>query len=71
MAKPKELFLVWQDGADEQYFNQYYNLLDAVTSEPEPCEVYKANVNYLGHFKSAVKVLKAKKARAKKASKVS
>ena len=58
MPQPKELYLVWQDGEDEQYYNQYFSLKDAVSGEVEGAEIFKANVKLLGAFEIVTKLVK-------------
>lgn len=57
----KEVYLVWQNAEDEQFFNQYDSLEDAVASEENPVEVYLAKPKMLGTFKVATKVVKSRK----------
>ena len=37
----EELYLVWQE---DGFYNQYSSLLDAVRSEPDGAEIFKANL---------------------------
>lgn len=65
--KPKELYLVWMDGDDEQYYSQYSSLKDAVI-ENEGAEIFKASTKSLGRFQAVVQT-KLKKAKKQKGSK--
>lgn len=64
---PKKQYLVWQgyDNEDEQYFNYYDTLNDAVTcesgdAEDGEVEVFEANIKLLGIYKSKSVVVKKK-----------
>ena len=54
----KELYLTWvkneEDGSGGGYYNQYFSLIDAVSSEDENTEIFKANLKSLGQFKLVV-----------------
>ena len=60
MARAKELFLVWMNGDDEQYYNQYFSLTDAVASEGSNAEIFKADLTSLGSFELVTKLKKTK-----------
>lgn len=66
MSRPKELYLVWVDGEDEQYYNQYFSLTDAVKSEDEGTEIFKASLTPLGTFRLVTKLVKGSKKKEKK-----
>lgn len=70
MEKSKDLYLVWQDGEDEQFYSQYDSLEDAVMSEPEGNRIMKASLTYVGQYEVVTKLIRkpAKKA-VKKAAK--
>jgi hypothetical protein len=59
--RPDKVYLVWMGGEDEQYYNQYFSLSDAVTSNEEDTEILVADVRSLGRFKVVVKLVKNKK----------
>ena len=61
MSKGEKIYLVWQDGEDENYYNQYESLEDAVSSEEEPVEVFEADLKSLGQFRMQTKVVKIPK----------
>lgn len=65
MPRAKELFLVWMDGEDEQFYNQYFSLTDAVASEGSGVEVFKADLTSLGSFELVTKLKKTKKSKKK------
>ena len=54
MGRPKTMYMVWMDGDDEQYFNQYWTLEDAVSENPNE-EILEASFKSLGQFKLQVK----------------
>jgi len=68
MKKQKPVYLVWQDGEDLEFWNQYESLNDAVSSEEEPVEVYRAQPRLVGKFKKAAKLIRVKE-RSKKMAK--
>lgn len=60
----KELFLVWKDDPNEQFYNQYDSLEDAVCDEGEngdAVEVFHVVPKSLGIFRKSYKIVKAKK----------
>jgi len=63
MERQKELFLVWQGGADEQFYNQYESLVDAVSSEEEGTEIFEAKLTSLGSYRLVTKMIKEKKSK--------
>lgn len=63
--QPKELYLVWQGGEDEQFYSQYTSLTDAVSNEDKDAEILKADLTSLGTFELVTKVVK-KKSKGKK-----
>lgn len=65
-VRPAKLFLVWMDGEDEQYYNQYSSLEDAVSSEGDGVEVFTATPVSLGKFERSVKIVKSKKQKGSK-----
>lgn len=66
MNKNKEFFVVWQGGADEQFWNQYDSLEDAVSNEGGKCvEVFSCTPKALGLYDSDVKIV-LKKSKTKK-----
>lgn len=54
MEQEKEVYLVWQDGVDEQFYNQYFSLEDAVSSESKDAEIFRADLVSLGSFELKV-----------------
>jgi hypothetical protein len=66
MRRPKELFLVWQDGEDEQLYNQYWSLAEAVSGEGESAEIFEAKLTSLGYYKLVTKTVKTKKPKGNK-----
>lgn len=58
--RPIELYLVWQDGEDEQFYNQYFSLRDAVASE-EDAEIFKANLEPMGQYRLVTKLIRKPK----------
>ena len=60
MKRQKELF--WQGGADEQFYNQYESLVDAVSSE-EGNEIFEAKLTSLGSYRLVTKMVKEKKSK--------
>lgn len=58
MENNKDLYLVWQGAEDEQYYNQYFSLKDAVTSEPEGSRIMKASLTYIGQYEIVTKLVK-------------
>ncbi len=56
----EKVFLVWQDGVDQQFWNQYESLEDAVSDNQE-VEIYEAIPKLLGKFKVVAQKLKVKK----------
>lgn len=65
MERQKELYLVWQDGVDEQFYNQYFTLTDAVSDSESGTEIFKADLKSLGSFELVTKVVKTKKGKNK------
>jgi hypothetical protein len=63
MNKNKNIYLVWQDGEDEQYWNQYESLIDAVTGEPDGAEIFEALPKSIGRYELQTKLKKSKKAK--------
>lgn len=62
MAKIKAVYLVLQTNEEGyEYYNQYDSLNDAVSSEKEPVEVYRAIPRLVGKFKKAAKIIRVKK----------
>lgn len=61
MNKNGKLFLVWQSGENEQFWNQYDSLENAVLSEGDGTEVFEATVKSLGVYERSVKFVKSKK----------
>lgn len=62
----KKIYLVWQDGEDEQYYNIYHSVDDAVASEHDDwengeVEVLEATPKCLGLFKLKTTTVKAKR----------
>lgn len=68
MARPKETFLVWQDSEDEQFYNQYSSLTDAVSEEGSDAEIFEATLKSLGKFKLVTKVIRAGKTKRNEAN---
>ena len=66
-TRPTETYLVWMDGDDEQYYNLYTSLKDAVI-ENEGIEIFKADLKSLGKFEAVVQT-KLKKIKKQKGSK--
>ncbi len=66
MIKGEKLYLVWQDGEDEQYYEQYESLEDAVTSRDEPVQVYEATVKSIGAYEVLPTKIKLKKVKGSK-----
>ncbi len=64
--QPKILYLVWQDGEDEQYYNQYTDLVDAVSSEGTDVEIFKADIKSVGTYELITKLVKKTKTKGKK-----
>lgn len=64
MKKPM-LYLVWMDGEDEQYYNQYQTIGEAISDNGDGVEIYSARPVYRGRFKSKVAIVKIKKRRNK------
>lgn len=62
--KPNKLYLVWQE--NDQFFNQYDTLEDAVSDNGDNTEVYIADIRKLGVFNRQVSVVKVKKKKGKK-----
>lgn len=65
MGVPKTMYVVWMDGEDEQYFNQYNSLEDAVSENPNE-EVFEAKLKSLGRFELFVKKVIKKSKKTKK-----
>lgn len=63
MDQPKKLYLVWKDGEDEQYYNQYFSLEDAVSEEGDGVEVLQAKLTPIGAYKRSVRIVKTKKSK--------
>lgn len=61
----KKIYMVWQGGENEQFFNQFETIEDAVYSEGDVAEVYVAEPKYLGKFKRKVEMVKIKKRKKK------
>ena len=61
MSKPNELYLVWVGAEDEQYYNQYFTLEDAVRDNDSDTEIFKAEVESLGYFEVVTKLVSKKK----------
>ena len=61
LQAPKDLYLVWQGAEDEQFYNQYTSLVDAVSSEEKGALIFKANLESLGSFELITKLVKNKK----------
>ena len=59
MSRPKTMYMVWMDGVDEQYFNQYSSLEDAISENPHD-EIFEANFKSLGRFELFVKKVEEK-----------
>ncbi len=59
MKKPT-IYLVWMDGEDEQYYNQYFTMADAVSDNGDGVEIYSATPKYRGKFKSKTAIVKIK-----------
>lgn len=59
--RPNELYLVWQDEGDVQFYNQYFSLEDAVAGEGESAEIFRANIEYMGQYKLVTKLVKKSK----------
>lgn len=72
MKQGKKLYLVWMDGEDEQFYEQYEDLKDVVMSYDAPVQVYEATPKFLGTFTGStevkVKKLKTTKVACKSAS---
>jgi len=66
MARPKELFVVWQDGEDEQFYNQYLSLLEAAKEEGPEAEIFKASLESVGSYDLVTKLVRPKKAAKRK-----
>lgn len=66
MENPKKMYLVWMDGVDEQYYNQYFTLEDAVSGHSDGVEVFIADIKFLGNFERSFKIVKSKTKKSKK-----
>ena len=66
VVKPKVLYFVYQDGEDEQYYNQYESMEDAVSDSSNPVEVFEAKLNLLGTFQKSYRIAKVSKKQLKK-----
>lgn len=68
MNKQNKVYLVWADGEDEQYWNQFDSLEEAVTYEggSAPVEVYVATPKRIGRFKRKHVLIRVKNRKKRK-----
>ncbi len=61
MKKGEKFFVVFMDGQDEQFYNQYDTLVDAVTDNEDPVEVFEVTPKSLGKFEAVAQPVKLKR----------
>lgn len=60
MERPKRVYLVWQSGEDQNYYDQYGSLAEAV-EQNNKAEIFIARPRCIGRYKTVTKPVRIKR----------